>query len=56
MLHKLEAKSDRCLFVGYPKEILDIVSQHVGTKAVCFKVYNLLRGRVSSNRRQWEQG
>ena len=33
-----------------------LVLQHFGTKVVCFKVYSLLRGRVSSKRRQWEQG
>ena len=26
LLDKLEAKSDRCLFVEYPKEILNIIS------------------------------
>ena len=26
LLDKLEAKSERCVFVGYPKEILDINS------------------------------
>ena len=52
MLDKLEAKSNRCLFVGCPKEILDISSTKLGAKVVCFKVYNLLRERVSSKRRQ----
>ena len=33
---KLEAKSDRCLFVGYPKEFLDIVSTKLCSKSCLF--------------------
>ena len=49
---KLDAKSDECLFVGYPISVL----QHFGTKVVFFKSYTLIRERVSSKRREWEQG
>ena len=34
---KLEAKSDRCLFVGYPKEILDIISTKIWSKSCLFQ-------------------
>ena len=34
---KLEAKSDRCLFVGYPKEILDITSTKLWSKSCLFQ-------------------
>ena len=53
---KLEARYDKCLFIGYPKKNKRIsILQHFGTKVVCFKAYCLLRERVSLERRQWEQ-
>ena len=35
--NKLGAKSDRCLFVGYPKEILDISSTSCWNKSCLFQ-------------------
>ena len=34
---KLEVKSDRCLFTGYPKEILDIISTKLWNKRCLFQ-------------------
>ena len=34
---KLEAKYDRCLFVGYPKEVLDISSTTLKNKICLFQ-------------------
>ena len=37
MSDKLEANFDRCLFVGYPKEILDIISTKLWSKSCLFQ-------------------
>ena len=34
--NKLEVKSDRCLFIGYPKEIFDISSIKLWHKSCVF--------------------
>ena len=47
--NKLEAKSDNCLFVQYPKKNNGIsVLQLFGTKSVCLKACCFLSERVSS--------
>ena len=37
MSDKLEANFDRCLFVAYPKEILDIISTKLWSKSCLFQ-------------------
>ena len=37
MSNKLKAKSDRCIYVGYPKEILDIISTKLWNKSYLFQ-------------------
>ena len=52
---KLEAKSDKCLFVGYPKETMGYQFYNTLEQRLFVSKHAVFLERVSLKRRQWEQ-
>ena len=52
---KLEARSDKCLFVGYPKKTRGYQFYNTLEKRLFVSKHVVFLERVSLERRQWEQ-
>ena len=53
---KLEPKSEKCVFIGYPKETMGYTFYLRSRQDLCCQEWVLSRERVSLERNKWEEG